>query len=138
MQTTVLADSATHKVQRPQALRSFWDYPDVEIPKVERIERFRVPEELPRVGERPVYHSDLDANGHMNNCVYGDIVSDFLPKALLKSVGVVQINYLSETEEGDRLAIYGGEDNGLFLLRGENSHGVSFTASVQAKSRPTE
>ena len=131
MQTSVLADARTHKLQRPQALKPFWDYPDEEIPKEERVERFRVPESLPRVGARTVFRSDLDANGHMNNCVYGDVVADCLPEAVLRSLGTVQINYLLETEEGDELTVYGGEDRGRFLLRGENPRGVSFTAAVQ-------
>lgn len=138
MQTSVLADASTHKLQRPQALKTFWDYPDVEIPREERIERFHAPDSLPQIGVRSVFRSDVDANGHMNNCVYGDVVADCLPETVLKSLGTVQINYLLETEEGDKLTIFAGESDGQFLIRGENPRGVSFTASVQAKSRPTE
>ena len=138
MQTTVLADAETHKLQRPQALKPFWDYPDLEIPKEERMDRFRVPGDLPRIATRAVFRSDMDANGHMNNCIYGDVVADCLPKDVIRSAGTVQINYLLETEEGESLTVYGGPDRGQFLLRGENPRGVSFTASVQAKSDPME
>lgn len=140
MQTTVLADAATHKLQRPQALKPFWDYPEQEIPPEERIERFRVPEGLPLIGVRAVYRSDLDANGHMNNCVYGDIVADCLPKSMLKTLSTVQINYLLETEEGDHMTVCAArqQDGGLFLMRGENSHGLSFTASARTKEKPVQ
>lgn len=138
MQTSVLADAATHKVQRPQALKPFWDYPEKTIPAEKRIERFRVPEELPQIGVRNVYSSDVDANGHMNNCTYGDVVADCLPYEMLKSLGVVQINYLCETEEGDRLTVCAGSRDGVFLIRGANSRGVSFTAFAKAKTKPRE
>jgi medium-chain acyl-[acyl-carrier-protein] hydrolase len=80
MQTTVLADAVTHKVQRPQALKQFGFYPEDIVEPENRMERFSVPDGLPLLGVRRVFYSDLDANGHMNNSVYGDIVWDFLPR----------------------------------------------------------
>ncbi len=138
MQTSILVDAGTHQIRRPQDLKPFWDYPDLEIPPEERIGRFRAPGDLPQVGVRAVFRSDVDANGHMNNCVYGDVVADCLPAEILRSLGTVQINYLLETEEGDSLTVCAGERDGQFLIRGTNSHGVSFTASAKPKARPTE
>lgn len=134
MQTTVLADAESHKVQRPQGLKQFGIYPENTIEPEERMERFTVPDELPLIGERRVYHSDLDANGHMNNSVYGDVISDFLPSDVRESARWIQINYVSETPEGDALKIFAGKSGGKFLMRGENSKGISFTASVTEKT----
>lgn len=131
MQTTVLADAETHKVQRPQALKQFGFYPETIIKPEERMERFSVPGGMENRGERRVFHSDLDANGHMNNTVYGDIVWDFLPPEVRCAARIIQINYLCETEEGDVLRISGGADGKRFLLRGDNAAGVSFTASAE-------
>ncbi len=131
MQTTVLADAETHRVQRPQALKQFGFYPESIIEPKERMERFSVPDGLPELGERRVFHSDLDANGHMNNAVYGDVVWDFLPPGIRGDERTVRINYLCETEEGDTLRIFGGLRGEKFLLRGDNAKGVSFTASVE-------
>ena len=131
MQTTVLADAETHKVQRPQALKQFGFYPDNVIEPEERMERFSVPDGMESLGDRRVFHSDLDANGHMNNTVYGDIVWDFLPPAVRRSAGKIQINYLSEMEEGGVLTLTGGESGGKFLLRGDCGGAVSFTASAE-------
>lgn len=132
MQTTVLADAETHKVQRPQALKQFGIYPDNTIEPEERMERFPVPDGLPLIGERRVFHSDLDANGHMNNSVYGDVISDFLPPAVRDSARKLQINYVAETPEDDVLKIYAGTSEGKFLMRGENAKGISFTASAES------
>lgn len=131
MQTTVLADAKTHKVQRPQALKPFGFYPETIIKPEDRMERFSVPDGMEKRGERRVFHSDLDANGHMNNTVYGDIVWDFLPPDVRAASRIIQINYLSETEEGDTLKLSGDKCGGKFLLRGENGNGVSFTASAE-------
>lgn len=130
MQTTVLADAETHKVQRPQALKPFGIYPENVIEPEERMERFPVADGLPSLGVRRVFHSDLDANGHMNNTVYGDIVWDFLPPDVRRTAHTIQINYLCETEEGKELKLSGGESGGRFLLRGDCDGGVSFTASA--------
>lgn len=135
-QTTVLADAATHKVQRPQLLKPYGIYPENVILPKDRLERFTVPEDLPFIGDRRVFHSDLDANGHMNNSVYGDIVWDFLPPGVRRVTGEIQINYLCETSEGDTLKIYAGESGGEFLMRGQNSTGLSFTAAF--RERPGE
>ena len=131
MQTTVLADAKTRKVQRPQALKPYGIYPENVIAPENRMERFTVPEGLPLLGERKVYHSDLDANGHMNNAVYGDIVSDFLPPEEREHAVQVQINYLGETPEGDTLKVFGEKQGSRFFLRGENAQGLSFTASAE-------
>ena len=131
MQTTVLADAETHKVQRPQALKQFGCYPENVIEPEERMDRFLVADGLPALGERRVFHSDLDANGHMNNTVYGDIVWDFLPPDVRSTAKKIQINYLCETEEGSVLHLTGGKAGGKFLLRGDCGGSVSFTASAE-------
>lgn len=130
MQTTVLANAETHKVQRPQALKPFGIYPENVVEPEERMERFPVPDGLPLLGERRALYSDLDANGHMNNTVYGDIVWDFLPPDVRDAARQIQINYLGETEQCDTLNISGAECGGKFLMRGENANGLSFTASA--------
>ncbi len=135
MQTTILADAETHKIHRPQELRPFGIYPEFNVEQEERMERFRVPESLPKAGERRVFHSDLDANGHMNNSVYGDVVSDFIPDSIRDRAETVQINYISETPEGDVLKIIAGEENGYYLMRGDNAAGTSFTARVKTKEQ---
>lgn len=132
MQTTVLADAVTHKVQRPQALKQFGFYPENVIEPENRMERFSVPDGLPLLGVRRVFYSDLDANSHMNNSVYGDIVWDFLPPDIRRKARTVQINYLNEVDEGKELEISGAEIGGNFYLRGGCDGSVRFTASAKS------
>ena len=130
MQVTVLANAATHRVQRPQAFVNLHVFPDVPVPKPERMVHVAAAADLPAVGERPVYRSDLDSNGHMNNAVYADIVSDFLPEQPGDKISGLQIDYLGETSPGDKLHLFARRQGGEALLRGENSKGLSFEARV--------
>lgn len=133
MQVTVLADAATHRVHRPQAFTELGVFRDVPVDPDEKMVRAVTPENLPLVGERPVYRSDLDSNGHMNNAVYADIVADFLPEQAGDMVRGVQIDYLGETPPGDRLRLFARRESGEALMRGENSGGLSFEARVLLK-----
>lgn len=130
MQVTVLADAVTHRVRRPQAFIDLHVFRDVPVDPEEKMERAVTPDDLPLVGERPVYRSDLDSNGHMNNAVYADIVEDFLPEPAGSPVGGLQIDYLGETPPEDRLRLFARREDGKILIRGENSGGLSFEAHV--------
>lgn len=54
---------------------------------------------------RGVGFTDLDLNGHMNNCRYLDWVQDLLPAAFFREnpPKLIQVCYLSEAREGDRV-----------------------------------
>lgn len=130
MQVTVLADAATHRVRRPQSFTDLHVFRDVPVDPEEKMARAVTPDDLPQVGERPVYRSDLDSNGHMNNAVYADIVEDFLPEPAGNPVSGLQIDYLGETPPEDRLRLFARREDGKILMRGENSGGLSFEAHV--------
>ena len=57
--------------------------------------------------ERAVRFTDLDLNGHMNNCRYLDWAADLLPSGFHKehTARDFTLGYLSEAREGDRLTI---------------------------------
>lgn len=136
MQTTVMADVRTHKVRSPQHLMQYGIFSDSPVPREERIDRCKVPEGLPVVGERRVRHSDLDSNGHMNNTVYGDIVADFLPAGMRKDgLRELLITYYKECREGDTLEVREGKAERGVFLRGDCGGACSFTAfAVSQKS----
>lgn len=131
MQVSVLADAATHRVRRPQAFVDLGIFPDVPVDPSKKMVRAATPENLPFVGERPVYRSDLDSNGHMNNAVYADIILDFLPELTGEPICGLQIDYLAETAPGDMLRMFAHREGKETLMRGENSKGLSFEARVQ-------
>lgn len=129
MQVTVLADAQTHRVKRVRDLQGFGPDATGPVKPDELCRRIRLPEGLAPLGERRVFRSDLDANSHMNNAVYGDIVIDFLPPEARSTAREIEINFVSEVSEGDVLHICGGKSGGKFYLSGSTGAGVSFTAS---------
>ena len=65
------------------------------------------PAVLSAVQERSVRFTDLDLNGHMNNCRYLDWAADLLPSDFHKTNTIKDftLGYLSEAREGDALTV---------------------------------
>lgn len=57
------------------------------------------------VGKRPVFHSDIDRNEHLNNCKYTDIAFDYLPTEMQRTPKSATMLYMSECRQGDMLDI---------------------------------
>ena len=131
MQTSVIADPHTHKVMRPKKFLDYGVFSGKKVEPEDRIARLTVPDGLPLVGERPIRYSDLDYNCHLNNTIYGDILTDFLPGgAEGNRYAEVQINYVNESAQGDVLKIYAAKENGRVLMQGVHTRGCGFTASA--------
>lgn len=131
IQTTVAADAKTHKVLRPKTFIDYGVFNFNKIPREQRIPKLSMPENLPYMGERAIRFSDLDNNCHLNNTIYGDIITDFIPGGV-KGVrfSKVHINYINESSLGDKLKIYAVRENGKIFMRGDNSKGTGFTVSA--------
>jgi len=58
--------------------------------------------------DRTVRFTDLDWNGHMNNCRYLDWVADTLPGSFHEGHSIKEffVNYLSEAREGDGVTLH--------------------------------
>lgn len=131
MQTSVIADPVTHKVMRPKKFLDYGIFSGEKVGPEDRVGKITVPEDLPLVGERPIRYSDLDYNRHLNNTIYGDILTDFLPGgAQGNKYAEVQINYVNESAQGDVLKIYAAKENGRVLMQGVHGRGCGFTAAA--------
>ena len=81
--------------------------------------RLRRLESAQLLGERPIYYSDLDANGHVNNAVYGKIAVDFLPERLrMKNLQRFDISFVRETRADERLKLWGGQTEKGYEING--------------------
>lgn len=131
MQTSIAADPQTHKILRPKRFLDYGVFSGKKISAEERILKAEIPEDLPFVGERPIRYSDLDYNCHLNNTIYGDIVTDFLPDgAEGYRYGEVQVNYVNESALGDALKVYAAKEGDRMRMKGVNSRGCGFTATA--------
>ena len=129
LQASVLADSRTHKIQRPKLFLQYGVDPGGKPETI--LTRLALPEELPPLGERPIRYSDLDYNGHLNNAIYADILCDFLPGGMFGTrISELQIDYHSEALYGETLKLYGEKRGSEIWFRGVHERGLSFEARL--------
>lgn len=66
-----------------------------------------LPQKLPNREDRTVRFSDLDLNGHMNNCRYLEWVDDLLPAEFHRTHSPKQllVCYLSEAREAEKMEV---------------------------------
>lgn len=93
--------------------------------------RVHIPRELSLslVGERPIVYSDIDANMHMNNTNYPDMLCDFIPDMDKKRVISLSISFAGEARLGETLKVYMTESDGQYYFRTLTSDG---TTNVEA------
>lgn len=125
----VLAHVRDHKIWRPSDFTAYNlpHKPEPELPT--RPGKLRVPDTLEQIGVRPVRYTDLDYNGHVNNCVYADFLCDFMPGGMHgKQFATLDISYIGEAKEGDCITIYAKEAEDALYFRGEHARGKCFEA----------
>ena len=112
----MLVDTKTKSILRPEKLIGGNRQMDERKSSCPDCRRLKKRENLPQLGERPVYRSDLDANGHVTNAVYGRIATDFLPAEYCgKTLRDFCINFNMEVRPDDTLRICGEPiENGFF------------------------
>ena len=147
----VVADARTHRILRPSAFGGMEkaaistrknSCPDPEKIILERMRHTGlVPAELrsaelPSAGARPIWYSDVDYNGHLNNTVYADFLCDFCPGGMGDSrVSAFCLNFQGEALEGDVLSIAALEEGNRVFYSGEHARGRCFAAWME-RERP--
>lgn len=128
----VIVDPDTHKMKRPS---------EVAFPVEEcrdqvdtaRLDKIRMPEPE-YAGDKKVMYTEIDANGHLTNWVYADIITNFLPDIAGKRIAEMDISYISEAYQGETLKIFRTEKDGIFFFRGEHPRGKCFEARCRLTS----
>lgn len=123
----ILARVSDHRILRPAEFTAF-SIPHRSEPILPtRPEKLRAPEEMEEIGLRPIRYTDIDYNRHVNNCVYADILCDFMPNGMEGKVfSGLDISYVAEAKEGDTLRIFAKEDADALWMRGEHDRGKCF------------
>lgn len=124
----LLVDINSREILRPEALALPPETcgRNADCPECRKL---RADRSLPEIGERPIYHSDLDGNGHVNNAVYGKIAMDFLPEEYrLKKPNEVYLNFHLETKLGRTLKIHGGTTGNGYMVQGYDGEDIHFSA----------
>jgi len=84
--------------------------------------RIAHPTEMINVGTYKIEYGMVDQNRHMNNTVYPDMYSNFLPLEN-KRIKSISISYLAEAPFGDTLTVQRGFLNGVYYFRTVRSDG---------------
>ena len=127
-----LVDAETHRLLRPSAFDSF----GVETQPERRNNcpdpaKWKMPESLSPVGERRVFWSDTDYNGHMNNTNYADVLCDFLPGGMEgRRITGFSLAFLREALEGDTLEVNAVEQGGEAWVSADHARGRCFEARL--------
>ncbi len=90
-----------------------------------------IPRDMGEETLRTVRYTDLDVNGHMNNCRYLDWVEDLLPSAFHAHHQIREFTlcYISEIREGEQLHLHWEVENGPNLLVEATRHGAENDSS---------
>lgn len=131
--TFALIDAKTHRLLRPASVPEFEKFvyiPDREntCPKPGKI---LLPAEMKKVDERRLYDSDMDYNGHLNNTVYADFISDYMPGGMEGKIPAgFQIHFAGEARMGEPLDILTAREENTAYYVGRHSSGeLCFEAS---------
>lgn len=127
-----LVNPSSREVLRPEALCGPLPDPAAETADCPQCPKLRFPAgERDALGERPVYYSDLDANGHVNNAVYSRIAVDFLPDEYReKAVKEYYITFKKETRPGETLTITGMSYGDSYIIEGSVNGEQHFISKI--------
>jgi len=101
-------DAKTHKLFRPQSIQAFNaivcdDVTETTCPMPKKIP---ATENVDFSVYRTVMYSDTDYNGHLNNCVYANFISDYIPGGMSnKNITGFSIDFQGEAFPGETLNI---------------------------------
>lgn len=123
----LLVGTATREILRPAELFGGLPPENPALAPCAPCKRIRPREEASFLGQRPVYYSDIDGNGHLNNAVYGRIATDFLPERFIEmTLKRLDINFNMETKLGEVLDIYGCESDMGYIIQGKSGSSLHF------------
>lgn len=124
----LVVNPVSREILRPASID---DLPVMDARKADCPEpkKLRKDPSLGTLGERPVYYSDIDSNGHMNNAVYGRTAVDFLPvEYRRKRIKDFFITFNIETRPDETLEIRGGKLEQGYALQGNVKGEMHFAA----------
>lgn len=95
--------------------------------KDKKLSRFPMPKDLTELMRRPVWYSDTDINGHMNNTRYVDVACDAVgfDRMAGQYLAETMVNYSRECLPGDTLSVRGKQEGTTWFVRGADDAGAA-------------
>lgn len=129
-------DIVSHKIIRPNKVEVFnqFTYNNSNTVLISDPKKVKQLETYSNIGNRTLFYSDLDYNGHVNNTVYADIICDFFPDNINNfQVDELEIYYRSEMKSGETISVSSEIEGNTAYFLGENNNTVHFTAKCNLK-----
>lgn len=131
MAANATLDAKTHRLVKPQSIKEFNTFvfdDEIEtncpVPK-----KLSAAEDFDFTAERTVMYSDTDYNGHLNNCVYANFITDYMPEGMnTKDITGFSIIFQSEALPGEKLNIGVKDHQNEAYYCGTHSRGKCFEA----------
>lgn len=122
-----IVNPETREVIRPAELFGGLDVGSMDAADCPPCRRIAEDDSLQTLGERYIRYTDLDANGHVNNAVYGRIAQDWLPEEYRgRRLKELFIEYKTETVLSDTLIIKGGTAEDGYAVQGVENGKLHF------------
>ena len=99
-------------------------------------EKILQPENLVFLLKRPIWYSDIDGNGHMNNARYGAFVIDALPAEYQKKEFTdFRINYSKEAVQNQMIELYSSfnDEEKKIIIVGKQDNSICFESELYYK-----
>ncbi len=130
--TFALIDTKQHRLVRPSTIKEFEGF--VFLPEKENTcpppGKIILPEGMEKADDRRLYDSDMDYNGHLNNSIYADFLTDYMPGGIAGKVPTgFQIHFAGEAGLGESLEIETALKGDTAYYSGRHPRGQCFTAS---------
>lgn len=128
----VLVDPNTRQIKKPSAFPWPQRQYEEKCPNVQPLSRI-ICKSLDKSGERLVRNTDIDANGHMYNAIYADVVCDAISQQLYeKDVESFRINFSSEAKINNSIDLFVEENQ--IEEQGISKNSVIVSGKIQEKN----
>lgn len=122
-----IVNPKTREVIRPTELYGGLDDGCMDSADCPPCRRIAADDSLQTLGERHIRYTDIDANGHVNNAVYGRIAQDWLPEEYRsKHLSELYFEFKAETVLYDTLIIKGASTEGGYAMQGTENGKLHF------------
>lgn len=93
--------------------------------------KIKIPQELQKIGEQKILRSHLDANHHLTNSKYPDLITDFLPEEYAsKQIKDIRLNYCKEAHLGDTVELWAAFEEHKVIIAGKNNGQTCFESEL--------
>ena len=129
----LLVDTVRHKPKHPSAVSLEMPGDFNEMNSAPEPKRIFLPDDslFETVGERQIYYSLLDQNGHLNNAFYSDFLTDFAPDMNNPIPKEFAIDFVGEAKLNETVRIRRAEVEGIYYFCGEHDRGMCFRAKCR-------